>query len=92
MIIITVFGYIFSSIFSSSSNYTLRSMPLPVVDVSRVVGKEGSMEEALKKIQALICRNHSDERLGIELVAHHQERLFTSAQQSVSSTPAANID
>lgn len=62
-------------------------MPLPVHDVSRVVGKE-RVEDALQQIQSFICRNHSDERLGVELVAHHQERLFTSAQQSVSIAPA----
>ena len=65
------------------SNCTLRSFPLPIHDLCRAVGKDG-VDTAVTRIQQYIARNHSDERLGIELVARHQERLFATAQQSVS--------
>ena len=51
-----------------------------------MVGKDG-MDSAMTRMQHYIARNHSDERLGIELVARHQERLFATAQQSVSILP-----
>ena len=58
-------------------------MPLPLFDIGRA-GKDPSIEEAMQKIQVLLCRNHSDERLKVELSARHRQRLLTAAQQSVS--------
>ena len=34
-------------------------------------------------LQVYLCRNHSDERLKIELAARHRQRLLTATQQSV---------
>ena len=54
--------------------------------MARVAGKEGvGVDEALARIQSYLCRNHSDERLGIELAKRHQLRLLTTSQQSVST-------
>ena len=58
-------------------------MPLPLFDIGRA-GKDPSIEEAIQKIQVLLCRNHSDERLKVELSARHRQRLLTTTQQSVS--------
>ena len=56
-------------------------MPLPLHDI----GKAGKgVEEPIQKIQVLLCRNHSDERLKVELAALHRGRLLTATQQSVS--------
>ena len=64
-----------------SSNYTLQVMPLPLHDIS----KAGKVEHAVQRIQLYLCRNHSDERLKVELAARHRYRLLTATQQSVSS-------
>ena len=58
-------------------------MPLPLFDIGRA-GRDPSIEEAIQKIQVLLCRNHSDERLKVELSARHRQRLLTTTQQSVS--------
>lgn len=63
------------------SNYTLRVMPLPLHDIARVGGK---VEEHVQLIQRYLCRNHSDERLKVEMAARHRTRLLTATQQSVS--------
>lgn len=63
------------------SNHTLRVMPLPLADISRV-GKEA--DRIVQEIQLLLCRNHSDERLKVELAARHRGRLLTATQQGVS--------
>ena len=63
------------------SNYTLRVMPLPLADIGRA-GKDS--EGIVQEIQLLLCRNHSDERLKVELAARHRGRLLTATQQSVS--------
>ncbi len=56
-------------------------MPLPLADIGRA-GKEA--ERMVQEIQLLLCRNHSDERLKVELAARHRGRLLTATQQSVS--------
>ena len=58
-------------------------MPLPLFDIGRA-GRDPSIEEAIQKIQVLLCRNHSDERLKVELSARHRQRLLHTTQQSVS--------
>ena len=73
-----------SSYFFSCSNFLIRSMPIPVHDLAKVVNKEG-VEEAVARIQCYLCRNHSDERFGIELAKRHQHRLLLASQQSVST-------
>ena len=62
------------------SNYTLRAMPLPLHDIT----KAGRVEDSVQRIQLYLCRNHSDERLKVELAARHRHRLLTATQQSVS--------
>ena len=57
-------------------------MPLPLYDIGRA-GKDPSIEEAVQKLQVFLCRNHSDERLKVELAARHRHRLLTATQQSV---------
>lgn len=66
----------------SIRNYTLRVMPLPLYDIGRA-GKE--VEEHVQMIQQYLCRNHSDERLKVEIAARRRSRLLTASQQSVSS-------
>jgi len=66
----------------SHSNYTIRTMPLPLYDIGRA-GKDPSIEQAVQKLQVFLCRNHSDERLKVELAARHRHRLLTATQQSV---------
>lgn len=62
-------------------NYTLRVMPLPLGDIGRA-GK--GVEEHVQSMQQCLCRNHSDERLKVEIAARHRTRLLTANQQSVS--------
>ena len=62
-------------------NYTLRVMPLPLYDIGRV--RKG-VEEYIQMIQKYLSRNHSDERLKVEIAARHRARLLTASQQSVS--------
>ncbi len=57
-------------------------MPLPLHDITRA-GKDPGVEEAVQKIQVFLCRNHSDERVKIELATRHRRRLLTATQQSV---------
>ena len=83
LVLIVAFRLFFS--ICSYSNYTVRSLPIPSHDVSKVVGKEG-VDDALAKIQRCISRNHSNERFEIELADRHKRRLLTAAQQSVSPT------
>ena len=60
-------------------------MPIPLHDMVRAVAREPQEVEAeLQKMQVYLCRNHSDERLKIELAARHRQRLLTATQQSVS--------
>ena len=62
------------------SNYTLRVMPLPLYDIGRIgIG----VEEHVQSIQRYLCRNHSDERLKVEMAARHRSRLLSATQQSV---------
>ena len=61
-------------------NYTLRVMPLPLGDIGRA-GK--GVEEHVQTMQKCLCRNHSDERLKVEIAARHRSRLLTASQQSV---------
>ncbi len=56
-------------------------MPLPLADIGRA-GKDA--EKFVQEIQSLLCRNHSDERLKVELAARHRGRLLAATQQSVS--------
>ena len=70
------------------SNYTLRVMPLPLADIGRA-GKDS--EGIVQEIQLLLCRNHSDERLKVELAARHRGRLLTATQQSVSGLYAFTV-
>ena len=63
-------------------NYTLRVMPLPLADINRLQGK--AVEEHVQHMQQYLCRNHSDERLKVEIAARHRTRLLTASQQSVS--------
>ena len=56
-------------------------MPLPLSDINRL-GK--GVEENVQIMQQCLCRNHSDERLKVEIAARHRTRLLTSSQQSVS--------
>ena len=63
-----------------SSNYTLRVMPLPLTDIGRL-GK--GTDGVVQQIQLYLSRNHSDERLKVELAARHRARLLTATQQSV---------
>ena len=72
---------------SLGSNYTLRVMPLPLADIGRA-GKD--TEGVVQEIQLLLCRNHSDERLKVELAARHRGRLLTANQQSVSDIHTSN--
>ena len=65
----------------SHSNYTLQVMPLPLYDISKSAGR---VEDSVQRIQTYLCRNHSDERLKVELAARHRHRLLTATQQSVS--------
>jgi len=65
----------------SHSNYTLRVMPLPLYDIGRVAK---GVEEHVQVMQQYLCRNHSDERLKVEMAARHRNRLLTATQQSVS--------
>lgn len=55
-------------------------MPLPLADIGRL-GK--GAEDIVQQIQLHLCRNHSDERLKVELAARHRARLLTATQQSV---------
>ena len=55
-------------------------MPLPLYDIT----KAGKVEDTVQRIQLYLCRNHSDERLKVELAARHRHRLLTATQQSVS--------
>lgn len=55
-------------------------MPLPLYDIT----KAGRVEDSVQRIQLYLCRNHSDERLKVELAARHRHRLLTATQQSVS--------
>ena len=55
-------------------------MPLPLHDIT----KAGRVEDSVQRIQLYLCRNHSDERLKVELAARHRHRLLTATQQSVS--------
>ena len=60
-------------------------MPLPLHDIGRAAPREPQeVEEVVQKMQVYLCRNHSDERLKIELAARHRQRLLTATQQSVS--------
>ena len=67
-----------------SSNYTLRVMPVPLHDIGRAAAREPrEVESEVQRMQVYLCRNHSDERLKIELAARHRQRLLTATQQSV---------
>lgn len=66
----------------SLSNYTVRVMPLPLHDITKVL-KEGGVEEVAGNIQRCLSRNNSDERVKSELSARHRRRLLTATQQSV---------
>ena len=83
MLIVLTILLVFTFYFFSCSNFLIRSLPIPVHDLSKVVNKEG-VEEAVARIQCYLCRNHSDERFGIELAKRHQHRLLLTSQQSVS--------
>lgn len=63
-------------------------MPLPLYDIGRV-GK--GVEEYVQKMQQYLCRNHSDERLKVEIAARHRIRLLTATQQSVSVVDMGGI-
>lgn len=66
---------------SCGRNYSLRVMPLPLYDIGRA--RKG-VEEYVQTVQKCLCRNHSDERLKVEIAARHRGRLLTASQQSVS--------
>ena len=71
-------------ILSVYSNYTLRVMPVPLYDIGKAAAREPrELETEVQRIQVYLCRNHSDERLKIELAARHRQRLLTATQQSV---------
>lgn len=59
----------------------MRVMPLPLCDIGRA-GK--GVEVHVQSMQKYLCRNHSDERLKVEIAARHRTRLLTASQQSVS--------
>ena len=60
-------------------------MPIPLYDIGKAAIREPTGVEAeVQKMQVYLCRNHSDERLKIELAARHRQRLLTATQQSVS--------
>jgi hypothetical protein len=63
-------------------NFTLLSLPIPSLDVSRAVIKDVDIDKPLGRIQSYLCRNHSDARTEIELAKRHQLRLLTTSQQS----------
>lgn len=56
-------------------------MPLPLGDIGRA-GK--GVEDHVQSMQQYLCRNHSDERLKVEIAARHRSRLLTANQHSVS--------
>ncbi|CAI8056021.1 F-actin-uncapping protein LRRC16A [Geodia barretti] len=68
---------------SMEHNYTLRVMPIPLYDIGKAAAREPrELETEVQRIQVYLCRNHSDERLKIELAARHRQRLLTATQQS----------
>ena len=59
-------------------------MPIPLYDIGKATAREPQeVEREVQKMQVYLCRNHSDERLKVELAARHRQRLLTATQQSV---------
>ncbi|XP_038661921.1 LOW QUALITY PROTEIN: capping protein, Arp2/3 and myosin-I linker protein 2 [Scyliorhinus canicula] len=68
-------------------NYTLRSMPLPMSDISQAYrSNPEKTEEALQKIQSYLLRNNQMKKSSPEQAFRLQERIVTtSTQQMVDS-------
>ncbi|XP_032892164.1 capping protein, Arp2/3 and myosin-I linker protein 2 [Amblyraja radiata] len=65
-------------------NYTLRSMPLPMSDVSQACrSNPEKTEEALQKIQSHLLRNNQMKKVSPEHAFRLQERIVTSSTQQM---------
>ncbi|XP_067905623.1 capping protein, Arp2/3 and myosin-I linker protein 2 isoform X2 [Heterodontus francisci] len=65
-------------------NYTLRSMPLPMSDVSQAYrSNPEKTEEALQKIQSYLLRNNQMKKFSPEQAFRLQERIVTSSTQQM---------
>ncbi|XP_078067073.1 capping protein, Arp2/3 and myosin-I linker protein 2 [Mustelus asterias] len=65
-------------------NYTLRSMPLPMSDVSQAYrSNPEKTEEALQKIQSCLLRNNQMKKFSPEQAFRLQERIVTSSTQQM---------
>eukprot|EP00731_Ephydatia_muelleri_P026276 Em0018g376a len=61
-------------------NYTLRVMPLPLHDMEKFSKDAG--EGVVQRMQAYLCRNHSDEQLKGKLQLRRQHNRLKTAQQA----------
>ncbi|XP_078256468.1 capping protein, Arp2/3 and myosin-I linker protein 2 [Rhinoraja longicauda] len=69
---------------SLERNYTLRSMPLPMSDVSQACrSNPEKTEEALQKIQSHLLRNNQMRKVSPEHAFRLQERIVTSSTQQM---------